>query len=59
MDRLQVLGGGRKGAIMADIINQEQRTAAITGGSGRLTAGTNALIADHQDLLGADERGTD
>jgi hypothetical protein len=44
---------------MADIINQEQRTAAITGGSGRLTAGTNHLIADHQDLLGADERGTD
>jgi hypothetical protein len=45
---------------MADIINQEQRTAAITGaGSGRLTAGTTPLIADHQDLLTSDERGTD
>ena len=45
---------------MADIIDQEQRTAAITGaGSGRLTAGTNPLIADHQGLLAADERSTD
>jgi hypothetical protein len=51
---------GRKGAIMADIINQEQRNGAIVGaGSGRFTAGTNPLIADHQGLLTSDERGTD